>query len=490
MQTATDLDQVLSAISGPDLYRANIFNITGVPAGASAGQIRRMREEAVLQSRLNPDLDADAIRSAFETMRDPVARLIHELLWFPAPQQHREAVETEYQGPFPATSGEAKRLDKLWVNSLTAWALRLEAPEFWAHAKERVKQIDDPRLTTGTVRRLRDRLPQHIVSVTADLAVRAARCGDSGRLVKLLVNSPFPSELVRDTLRDAVRPAEQSIVSACSGARDALQANQSRAEDIAEDLLGKVGSPLLVVEALRGTGDDITVVLSDEVALVVNNCAVAHNLTGHRPDIALRLLASAKSFARLRTTTRLVDDNIAVVSLNDLTTEMRELCERDKVDKADRRRRALLSVLPDGELKQALQSIPPDDNRVGADVPRVPGTFSLFGCGKRFVALTRGDDPYHYTALLMVSILFVPLIPVSAYFATIFQLRARIPLGRWARWWRFAVLNFLLGLVVSAVFGSLISNMDVLLTVYGVSLLVVGVRWLRLRMWALRKVGR
>jgi hypothetical protein len=43
METATDLDHVLRAISGPDLYRNNIFAITGATADATAGQIRRMR---------------------------------------------------------------------------------------------------------------------------------------------------------------------------------------------------------------------------------------------------------------------------------------------------------------------------------------------------------------------------------------------------------------------------------------------------------------
>jgi hypothetical protein len=493
METATDLDHVLRVISGPDLYRNNIFAVTGAAADASAGQIRRMREEAILQSRLNPELDADAIRGAFETMRDPIARLTHELLWFSAPEQHREAVEAEYQGPFAPDSAAAKRLDPLWVNSLTAWALRLEAPEFWAHAKERVKQIDDPRLTTGTVRRLREQLPRHIVSVLADLAVRATSLGIAAaeRLVALVDESPFPDAVVDDVLREAVRPAERVISAACSSTRDALQVKEEQALELAEDLLAKVATPMMVVEALQGADDDVTTALSDEIALVVNNCAIAHHRVTNTSDTASMLLGLAKPFARLRTTIKLIDENISVIGLDELTREMRALCDRGKVGKADRRKRALLQVLPEGDLKEALQSIPPDDKRVGGDVRHIPETFNLFGFGTRYVTLPRRGDPYRSTTLLMVTFLFVPVIPVSAFLTSYPRFQARVPLAGVARWWRFVVLNFILSAAVAGVFfGSLKGNLDVLVTVYAVSLIYVGIRWLWLRMWALQKVGR
>jgi hypothetical protein len=493
METATDLDHVLRAISGPDLYRNNIFAVTGVAADASAGQIRRMREEAILQSRLNPELDADAIRGAFETMRDPIARLTHELLWFSAPEQHREAVEAEYRGPFAPDSAEAHRLEPLWVNSLAAWALRLEAPEFWAHAKERVKQIDDPRLTTGTIRRLREQLPRHIVAVSADLAVRAASLGIEAaeRLVALVDESPFPDAVVDDVLREAVRPAERVIGAACSSTRNVLQAKEHQALELAEDLLAKVAAPMVVVEALQGGDDDVTTALSDEIALVVNNCAIAHHRVTSTSDTASMLLGLAKPFARLRTTIELIDENISVIGLDELTREMRALCDRGKVARADRRKRALLRVLPDGELKEALQSIPPDDKRIGGDVHRIPETFNLFGFGTRYVTLPRRGDPYRSTTLLMVTFLFIPIIPVSAFLTSYPRFQARIPLSGVARWWRFVVLNFMLSAVVAgAFFGSLAGNPDVLLTVYAVSLIYVGIRSLWLRMWALQKVGR
>ncbi|MET0237988.1 MAG: hypothetical protein ABW224_25335 [Kibdelosporangium sp.] len=493
METATDLDHVLRGISGPDLYRNNIFRVTGLPAEATAGQIRRRREEAILESRLNPESDADTIRGAFETLRDPVARLTHELLWFSAPEQHREAVEAESRGPFAAESVEAKRLDRLWVNSLAAWALRLEAPEFWAHAKERVSQIDDPRLTTGTVRRLREQLPRHIASVTAGLAVRAASLDveAADRLSVLLDESPFPDDVVDDVLREAVRPAEREIRAACSTTRDALQAKEDQAESLADDLLAKVGRPMRVIEALQGKEADVTVALSDEIALLVNNCAIGHNRVTGTVSTALRLLELAKPMARIRGTIELIGENISVIGLNDLTTEMRELCDRGKVGSADRRRRALLAVLPDGDLKDALQSIPPDDKRVGGDVHRVPQPFNIFGMGTRYVTLPRRDEPFQSTTVLMMTIFFIPLIPVSAYLTSYPRFRARIPLGRSARWWRFIVLNFLLGMLGIGIFvGPPAENLTVLLTVYAISLLFVGIRWLWLRTWALGKVGR
>jgi hypothetical protein len=423
-------------------------------------------------------------------MRDPVARLVHELLWSAAPKTHREVVAAEYQGPFEINSEQAHRLDALWVNSLAAWASRFEAPEFWAHAKERVQQIDDPRLTTGTVRRMRDHLPRHIAAVTADLAVRAAALDyyAADRLVQLLNESPFSDDVVDDVLREAIRPAERVIRATCTNARDGLLADENRAASLADEVLAKVAEPMRVVEALMGNKDSVTVALSDDIALVVNNCAVAHHRVTERPGTASRLLARAKPFAYVHSTVELIDNNIEVIAMEDLTKEMHALCERGHVNGADRRRRALLNVMPEGDLKDALREIPPNDKRVAAEVRRAPVVFNLLGVGTTVVHRVLPGFPFFTTSTVMLSLLFIPLLPITAYLTSYPAIIAKVPLSAVARWWRFVAVNFLLAWLIAGMSSG--PPAMSLLIVYAISLAFVAVRWLRLRTWALRKVGR
>ncbi|WP_380141849.1 hypothetical protein [Kibdelosporangium aridum] len=485
MQTATDLDHVLRAVTGPDLYRGNIFGVTGLPVDATAAQIRRRREEAILESRLNPDLDADAIRTAFETMRDPVARLAHELLWRWAPDEHREVVAAESQGPFK----QEPRLDSLWKISLDAWADVFANPESWAFARERVKQIDDPRLTTGTVRRLRDRLPYHIAAVTAEFAVRAASLGveAADRLVEVLDDSRLPDEAVDSALRDAVRPAERQISQTCETTKDVVQADESKAVAMADSLLAKAHAPLVVINALLGKDDELTVALSDQVALAVNNCAIADDRVTDNPAEAVRLLEQAQGYARLRATIDLINENLEVIRLSELTREMRADCDRGKVNRAARRRRALLRVLPDGEVKQALASIPPNDKRVGGDVKRAPLSISILGIGTKYYSQRRRDNRFQFTSTYWFTFAWIPLIAFSAYLTSEGRMHAKIPVGPVARWWRVVVLSYFLA---AAVQDLIPGQVPWALVFLAFSLVVVGIRRLRMHFWALGKVNR
>ncbi|MEU6854106.1 hypothetical protein ABZ901_29785, partial [Actinacidiphila alni] len=182
-----ELTPVLNRLRGPDLYRNNAFRITGLPTDASAARIRRAREEALLLTRLAPARsttaappEGEAVRTAYEVLRDPVARLVHELLWtWPDGPEgtvtgHADAVE-QHRAALEATEGSGTAPDDVWAGGLRSWATVLAGHAFWDHAKRRVADLGDPRLTTGTVRRLRDRLPRHIVAAGAEAGLRAAR---------------------------------------------------------------------------------------------------------------------------------------------------------------------------------------------------------------------------------------------------------------------------------------------------------------------------
>ncbi|MDQ3788843.1 MAG: hypothetical protein M3422_16570, partial [Actinomycetota bacterium] len=240
-----ELDEILRDLSGTQLYRGNVFRLTGVPVTASATVIRRRREEAALMAQLGtsavaagelpvtPAPDWDTVNAAFEAMRNPVLRLVHEMLWLchedsDGGSDHDYAVRKHcgvLEGPSLTARGrpavEDDPLARQWLVAVDAWADVLAGEEIWDRARRRVAEIDDPRLTTGTVRRLRQRLPRHIVDVHLALAVKAAEEFDTDavdRHLWVLDGSLFDNELVDTALRDAVRPAEDRVRAACEAA--------------------------------------------------------------------------------------------------------------------------------------------------------------------------------------------------------------------------------------------------------------------------------
>lgn len=532
-----DLDTVLAGLSGADLYRNNAFRVTGLPPGATPGQIRRAREEATLAARLGtsgtsgtpgtpgtpgastgtgvPPLDpppgADELRSAFEALRDPVARLAHELLWlWPSDGDRDRAGDGDGAGCCGAdlverhagavrahcAAVEADGSDEQWASGLSGWAEVLEAREFWEHAKARVREIDDPRLTTGTVRRLRERLPRHLASVTAVLAVRAARTdtADSGaatRLVELLRRSPLEEEAVGAALREAVRIDERALLTACAAARDAARADSGAAGAAGRELLVVSDELLRVVEAVCGPGDPVAGALSEEVALALNNCAVAHFDETELCHPALELLERADDRARVRSTVELVTSNLSTVRAAAYLPELRAMCDSGRVERAAAYLRALARRATDPgkarELREQaagarLLAAPPENLTVSPT--------EVFG--NRLVGRRAPDGQGRFIATDMFTVLWIPLIPIAAYLLD--DRRAvygQVPLSAFARWWR---RLFVLGLaagaggIVAAVSGDALPFSAASALCAALFFLPAVMRRIRAHRWAGRKV--
>ncbi|WP_328582885.1 hypothetical protein [Streptomyces sp. NBC_00370] len=531
-----DLRPVLDRISGADLYRNNAFRVTGLASDATPAQIRRAREEAVLASRLAaptrgpvhdparaPDPDpardpsgatpatappaTESVRAAYETMRDPVARLVHELLWLwrsdepgrplsvehdLAVRTHREAVETEEAGPYPPGSEAVRALDELWARGLAAWASVLASREFWDHAKRRITDIGDPRLTTGTVRRLRDRLPRHLASVSAEFALRAVRTGSEGaghRLVTLLRDSPLPDDAVADALRDVVRPAERAVRTACDAAREKARADEDGAGAAGNELLEKADEPMRTVRALLGAEATLTGALSEELAVVLNQCAVTHYNADHPPGLSLELLLRAAEFARDPRTRELVATNKKGVEASvgaavptgpspDLFPYLQAMCRRGRVERAAGHLRALASAVGprDRTMSRQLRDLATDRRSVAAPVRGEPFIGSVAGFGVRPRRSAGPDAHGVLCATYMLTLLYVPVFPIAAYLMNGDGIHAKVPVSAAARWWRRLLLVLAPWLVLLPFIGAPTAMGFVMLSLLALNVTLVSLR--------------
>lgn len=312
-----EIDRVLGSLTGHDLFRRNAFRVTGLPTDAGERTVRRAREES--RSRyyvppsvpagvpLPPSADPDELRAAFEVLRDPVARLVHELLWARFTDGGLPGVQvravTELCLALEGTSPDGVVRDaealRRWHDYLRLWADVLRADATWELAARRAAELDDPRLTPATLDALRTRLPEHLVGVVAGLAARraAAQPDDARRWRDLARGAGFDGGDVRRAFRAAARPDLDGVEAACEVARAADAERVGTAA--AETLLAAARPRLERLSGLLGADDDLVVGRHDDVALAVNNCVVRFvNANAGHSAAAGALLREARDLAR------------------------------------------------------------------------------------------------------------------------------------------------------------------------------------------------
>ncbi|WP_129788334.1 hypothetical protein [Promicromonospora panici] len=287
-----EIDRVLGALTGHDLFRRNAFRVTGLPTDATERQVRRAREDSRSQYYVPPSVgpdvplppseDPDELRAAFEVLRDPVARLVHELLWARfvdgrLPDVQLRAVSElclALEGTSPDGVVRDAAARRRWDHCLDLWAAVLAAESTWELARRRAAELDDPRLTTATVDALRERLPEHVVGVVAGLAARrAVEAPDDARRWRDLARAAgFETGDVRRAFRSAAQPDLDAVEAACEVARAASSENVGI--DAAETLLAVARQHLESLSGLLGADDDLVVGCHDDVALAMNNCVV------------------------------------------------------------------------------------------------------------------------------------------------------------------------------------------------------------------------
>lgn len=328
---ARDIDRVLRPLEGHGLYRNNAFRVTGLATDVSNRQVRRHREETQNpyyvtplpdgDVPLPPSDDPDALRAAFEVLRDPLARLVHELFWIRPgqPSWHEHAVFAHCRALEATTLDGRVAHDDAWGDwraGLRLLAQAFAAEETWEWVRRRAAEIDDPRLSVAVLRALRDRVPEHVIGVSVGLAVQAAGFGQelAEPQMKVLRGAGFEPSLVRDVARAAVEPVTTRIRSACESAWEAAP---SAGLSAASALLDETTPALATCAAVLGD-DDVVGACRDEVARSVNNCVlgfvnfyVETAPAALSTETVLDLLRDARALASSQSVTTLLDNNIA-----------------------------------------------------------------------------------------------------------------------------------------------------------------------------------
>lgn len=324
-----DVGESLLEIAHPDLYKKNAFRVTDLPVDAMARDISR-RQATMKQATgmglplptgygrvlpLKEPLDPDVFSEATQRLGDPERRLVDEVFWF-WPRHFGESrmdtalaalargeSQTVYrfwlqQRDNPDDEGtalhnlailshvfaldlEAEALSRSlseqeqaaratwWQEAFKYWTALVDEEAFWSCVTARIRDLDDPRLTTGMARRIREALPQILLAVNARLAVSAAERGKTAecqRQLKLMRSTGFDSHLIDEALRQAAEPIRGRIKTLCRTVETQAPTNPSEAGDVVERFLTQSLPLLTVLDTILPAGNLVRDGMHDEVA--------------------------------------------------------------------------------------------------------------------------------------------------------------------------------------------------------------------------------
>lgn len=375
-----------------DLYRNNVFRITGLPVDASAKDIAKHADRLKMMQELghgrtahtfayalDPPPSVDQIRDAMQKLREPEERLVDEFFWFwpheygasssdPALQalkkgERSEAYQLWSQGEADSANGfiaahniavmyhiialdwthyhfasdlDADREEKIrgyWTAAFQRWEILATDDRVWDWVKARIRAFDDPRLTTGFARRMEAALPDALDKINAEVALTFA---EQGRNDWARTHVTF----MRDTHRglgDIDKVAElvlaqtrKRVLHHIKVANDDADRQPTKGAEAAQHLLDHCRPLLQLFELFHTQDAHQRNELFDEVAEAIISCVVGFQKAVGDNATFVALLQAALAFATSEDVRARIDKNIEIGEHNIASTALEPLLSQLK----------------------------------------------------------------------------------------------------------------------------------------------------------------
>lgn len=344
-----------------DLFRKNAFRITGLPVDATQRDIAKHSEKLKILAELGqdgqsqkpglslkPSSSVDEIREAIQKLKDPEKRLIDEFFWFWPEEFGESSSDAAMQA---LANGELEVASKIWMSrrndstrhvaathnlALVAhvWALDWEnyslendlgtncrqqiadywktafrrwdrivtGEQLWETVVARIRQLNEPNLTTGFARRMRATLPLALHKINAELAVSLAAAGKielaRGQVQLIRDRNEQLAKGVEKTAELVLLPARNRLKEQICRAKERTNKNPKDGINAARDLLGQARYAFDLFDLFFSNDSDFRNDMFDEVVGASNELQVVyHNATGDN-DACLNFLKSVLSLAK------------------------------------------------------------------------------------------------------------------------------------------------------------------------------------------------
>lgn len=291
-----DRPSILMLVCTENVYRDNPFHVLGLPSTATPKQIRRRKEDLESAHELGgrswinefkhylgkEGIPTEAkVNEAFEVLEDPAKRIVAEFFWFwptedsdaaiadilsgrntdaiskwsnlalsfgrkRAIAQHNLAVIYQLlaiEGEYKALEGSGsidRETEVYWSRSFGYWEELADEDDFWSLFEQRMREFDDPRLTGGFVRRVREEFPVAFDNINARFALRYAlkdNAIEARRHVQYVKKTMSGIDDVEQSFETLFEPLERKIVNGIKECDKLLAKDSANGAQCAKQLL-------------------------------------------------------------------------------------------------------------------------------------------------------------------------------------------------------------------------------------------------------------
>lgn len=378
--SSIEWNETLLKMATPNIYRINAFRILNLSVTASPKEISARARQLDLKDKygvneqqiigdffLSSAQDSHSRREAQQRLLDPELRFIDEFFWFwplsfdstidsdealiairegkisaalsiwerrelegseanvskhnLAVLYHAMALDIEHteskENQVSAERIEEKRA--YWDKSFSRWHTLLNDEGFWKRVRQRIGLLDDPRLTSGTVHRIREGLPAALLSINAQLAVEAVEMNDTSDALyhlKLIRESGFDDKIIDEAIHRATVPIRDRLRAICTHAGGKTGSAPEHDDTLAEELIKDASPSLQALDLLLPEGDDTRESAHDEVALQIRSCLLSYCNKTENWRNTLRLSKEASEVAASSSVRQKIQEDITAINNN------------------------------------------------------------------------------------------------------------------------------------------------------------------------------
>ena len=362
------------------VYAHNAFRITGLFVDASTRDLKRRvddlkaaaendddEDEHTHAFALQPTPTIDQIREAAQRLQEPELRVIDEFFWFwPLDWEHdgsdkallalrngnkdaafkiwSEAIDVDFEpdsivakhnvavmyqmvaldseilalnGEF--SSAQLATVEKYWTRCFQWWEELADDETFWSIFADRIRRLDDQRLTTGFARRMRATFPIAFDRINALLAMQYAEKGkydQARRHINYMNQTHQGNDDVDRVISEIIKPLGLRIDSTVEKALEQLGRNPEKGAAIARELMSATNQTLKIVQTFMAESHSIRSYLFEQVSDACFSCLIAYgNKTSDWPT-CVGLLKLTESLATTKEARDKIRQNIAQAEEN------------------------------------------------------------------------------------------------------------------------------------------------------------------------------
>lgn len=359
-QKSRDIALLLDEFAQIALYRKNAFQVLGIPVSASSREINRRQQIAEIASRTGEPLphgpatyvilgnthDPSEIGKIARELQDPLRRLLHEFFWLwvngedtppmnlngiPGLTQqinywklrqeadktgvalhnlailtHATALEIEHIiAAGEGTSENINQVQHYWEQAYAYWRSVQEHDKFWDLVTARIREIDDPQLTTGMSRRLRASLPGFLISIHTRLYINSMeqnQVSEGQRHLSIINSSNVDLKSIEDTIRLLLEPIRDRVKLFCDTSQTKIETDTVHANETVRLLMAQCSPQLRIINELLPRDSMVRSIVFEEF---VNVCLDGIRKFYRKTDdykTALSLLKQLKDYGRTKKT--------------------------------------------------------------------------------------------------------------------------------------------------------------------------------------------